>query len=177
MSRKVYKVLSVIAGVLLMAAGVYCLVREDVALETGVLLMGVVTLVSGIVELVIFARGRGLMFGSGWLLLDGILTVILSLFLLFNQVFTMLYLPFIFSAWLMFSGIFRIVSAVDLRALGVPRWGVTLAFAIIMTVIGFIGFMDPWVSIRAISLTVGAVFILEGIDSIMAGFISGRRGI
>ena len=175
MSRKAYRVLSVIAGVLLIAAGIYCLVREDVALATGALLLGIMTLVSGVVELTVFAKSHDVMFGSGWLLLDGILTVILSLFLLFNQFFTMLYLPFIFSAWLMFSGVFRIVSAFDLKALGVRHWGVTLVFAIILTVCGFIGFIDPWVGLEAVYVSIGAVFILEGIDSIIAGFVSGRR--
>ena len=36
----------------------------------------------------IFARGNRYMAGAGWFLLDGILTVLLSLFLLFHQAFT-----------------------------------------------------------------------------------------
>ena len=94
MNGKTIKVLSVIAGVLLIAAGVVCLMNQDVAVLSAGVLIGIFMLCSGILEVVMFSYGRKLMLGSGWLLLDGILTVLLSLFLLFNQAFTMVYLPY-----------------------------------------------------------------------------------
>ena len=124
-------------------------------------------LVSGVMEIVVFATTSGLLFGSGWLLLDGVLTVILSLFLLFNQWFTMMSLPFLFTLWLLFSGVSRFVSAFDLRALGVHEWGWILAMGIILILAGFICMMDPWVSVAAIGVTVGLVFLLEGISSVI----------
>ena len=114
-----------------------------------------------------FASTSGLLFGSGWLLLDGVLTVILSLFLLFNQWFTLLSLPLLFTLWLLFSGISRFVSAFDLRAMGVRGWGWVLAVGILLMVAGFICMMDPWVSVAAIGLTVGLAFLLEGVSSIV----------
>ena len=134
---------------------------------TAGLMVGVVMLVSGVMEIVVFATTSGLLFGSGWLLLDGVLTVILSLFLLFNQWFTMMSLPFLFTLWLLFSGVSRFVSAFDLRALGVHEWGWILAMGIILILAGFICMMDPWVSVAAIGVTVGLVFLLEGISSVI----------
>ena len=87
------RILNVAAGVLLIAAGIYCLCNQDVALLSAGLLLGIFLLLSGVAEIVVFAATSGVMLGSGWLLLDGILTVIMSLFLLFNQWFTMLSLP------------------------------------------------------------------------------------
>ena len=118
-NSKTMKVLNIIAGVLLIAAGVYCLCNQDIAALTAGLMVGIFMLVSGVIEIVVFAATSGVLFGSGWLLLDGILTVILSLFLLFNQWFTMMSLPLLFTVWLLFSGISRFVSAFDLRAFGV----------------------------------------------------------
>ena len=129
-------------------------------------------LVSGIIEIVVFAGTSGLMIGSGWLLLDGVLTVIMSMFLLFNQWFTMLSLPFLFTVWLLFSGISRFVSAFDLRALGVRSWGWVLAIGILLIIGGFVCMMDPWISVVAIGVTVGIVFILEGISAIVCACIS-----
>ena len=113
------RILNVAAGVLLIAAGIYCLCNQDVALLSAGLLLGIFLLLSGVAEIVVFAAASGVMLGSGWLLLDGILTVIMSLFLLFNQWFTLLSLPFIFTVWLMFSDLSRFVSAFDLHAPGV----------------------------------------------------------
>lgn len=167
MASKSMKVLNIIAGVLLIVAGIYCLCNQDIAAMTAGVMVGIFMLLSGVIEIVVFATTSGLLFGSGWLLLDGVLTVILSLFLLFNQWFTMMSLPFLFTLWLLFSGISRFVSAFDLRALGVRGWGWILTIGIILMVAGFICMMDPWVSVAAIGLTVGLAFLLEGISSIV----------
>ena len=161
------KALNIAAGVLLIAVGIYCLCNQDIAAMTAGLMVGILMLASGIIEIIVFAATSGLMFGSGWLLLDGVLTVILSLFLLFNQWFTMMSLPFLFTLWLLFSGISRFVSAFDLRAFGVRGWGWVLTVGIILMLAGFICMMDPWVSVAALGVTVGAVFLLEGVSSVV----------
>ena len=175
MSSKPMKILNIISGVLLIAVGIYCLCNQDIAAMTAGLMVGIFMLVSGMIEIIVFAATSGVMFGSGWLLLDGVLTVILSLFLLFNQWFTMMSLPFLFTLWLLFSGISRFVSAFDLRAFGVRGWGWILTIGIILMVAGFICMMDPWVSVAAIGLTVGLVFLLEGVSAIVYACIPRNR--
>lgn len=172
MSTKSFRILNIAAGSLLIAAGIYCLCNQDIAVLSAGLLLGLFMLVSGIIEIVVFAGTSGLLIGSGWLLLDGVLTVIMSMFLLFNQWFTMLSLPFLFTVWLLFSGISRFVSAFDLRALGVRSWGWVLSIGILLIIGGFVCMMDPWISVVAIGVTVGIVFILEGISAIVCACIS-----
>ena len=172
MSTKSMRIWSIISGALLIAAGIYCLCNQDVAVMSAGLLLGVFMLISGIAEIVVFAGTSGLLLGSGWLLLDGVLTVILSLFLLLNQWFTLMSLPFLFTAWLLFSGVSRFGSAFDLTALGVRAWGWVLALGIVLTVAGFVCMMDPWVSVAAMGVTVGVVFLLEGVSAIFYGCIS-----
>ena len=174
MSTKSVRVLNIAAGVLLIAAGVYCLCNQDIAVLSAGLLLGLFMLVSGVIEIAVFAGTSGVLIGSGWLLLDGVLTVIMSLFLMFNQWFTLLSLPFLFTIWLLFSGISRFVSAFDLRALGVRAWGWVLAIGILLIVGGFVCMMDPWVSVVAIGVTVGLVFILKGVSAIVCACISKR---
>ena len=175
MASKMMRVLNIVSGVLLILIGIYCLCNQDIAAATAGLMVGIFMLVSGIMEIVVFAATSRLLMGSGWLLLDGVLTVILSLFLLFNEWFTMLSLPFLFTLWLLFSGISRFVSAFDLKALGIRNWGWSLAVGIILMLAGFICMMDPWVSIAAVGMTVGLVFLLEGISSIIYACIPRTR--
>lgn len=177
MRTKTVRILNIVAGILLIAAGIYCLCNEDVAVLSAGLMLGIFMLAAGIAEIVVFAGTSGVLIGSGWLLLDGVLTVIMSLFLLFNQWFTLLSLPFIFTVWLMFSGISRFVSAVDLHALGVRSWGWVLAVGILLMVAGFICMMDPWVSAAAVGVTVGLVFLLEGISAIVCACISRTKDL
>ena len=177
MRTKTVRILNIVAGILLIAAGIYCLCNEDVAVLSAGLMLGIFMLAAGIAEIVVFAGTSGVLIGSGWLLLDGVLTVIMSLFLLFNQWFTLLSLPFIFTVWLMFSGISRFVSAFDLHALGVRGWGWVLAVGILLMLAGFICMMDPWVSAAAVGVTVGLVFLLEGISAIVCACISRTKDL
>ena len=177
MCTKTVRILNIVAGILLIAAGIYCLCNEDVAVLSAGLMLGIFMLAAGIAEIVVFAGTSGVLIGSGWLLLDGVLTVIMSLFLLFNQWFTLLSLPFIFTVWLMFSGISRFVSAFDLHALGVRGWGWVLAVGILLMATGFICMMDPWVSAAAVGVTVGLVFLLEGISAIVCACISRTKDL
>ena len=177
MRTKTVRILNIVAGILLIAAGIYCLCNEDVAVLSAGLMLGIFMLAAGIAEIVVFAGTSGVLIGSGWLLLDGVLTVIMSLFLLFNQWFTLLSLPFLFTVWLIFSGISRFVSAFDLHALGVRGWGWVLAVGILLMVAGFICMMDPWVSAAAVGVTVGMVFLLEGISAIVCACISRTKDL
>lgn len=177
MSKKTMRILSVLAGVLLVAAGIYCLCNQDVAVLSAGILLGLFMLCAGVLEIIIFSVGGGLIFGSGWLLLDGVLTVLLSMLLLFNQWFTMVSLPILFTLWLLFSGVSRFVSAFDLRMLGVRSWGLVLALGILLLVLGIVGLLDPVVSTVAFAITVGLVFILEGISIVACTLIAAKADL
>ena len=122
MSTKAIRIIDIAAGILLTAGGVFCLCNQDAAVVSAGILFGLFMLAAGIAEIVVFAGTSKTLLGSGWLLLNGVLTVIMALLLLFNQWFTLLSLPLLFTLWLLFSGIGRFVSAFDLRALGVRAW-------------------------------------------------------
>ena len=171
MRSTVSRVLWIIIGVLLVLAGVICFIDPGVALEAISLYLGISMLVSGILDVVVYAHGRQHMIGAGWILADGILTILLSLFLLLNQTITMLSLPYIFGMWLLFSGVGRIVNSLDLHRLGVKGWGWLTALGILLTVAGFLAFVAPVTQLFAIGVLSGVLLILQGITAIVhAGF-------
>ena len=174
MNKTLSRILWIVAGVLLIAAGVYCFVSPDAALGGLSLMLGLAMLFSGVVDIVIFASSRRYMLGSGWFLLEGIFTVLLAVFLLCNQAFTMLSLPFIFGMWLLFGGISRFVSSFDLQRLGVKGWGWFTALGVLLTVAGILSFYDPISGALALSWVSGLVLILQCVASIAWGCFSVR---
>ena len=174
MNQKVSRVLWIIAGVLLIIVGIYCLLNPDVGLLSLSLYIGIAMLISGIIDIIIFAKWNGKMFGAGWFLADGILTVLLALFLLFNQAFTMLSLPFIFSMWLLFSGINQFVNSFELQTFGVRGWGWLTALGVLLAVVGFFSLFDPIANLFALSILVGILLICEGVAAIVRACISQR---
>ena len=174
MSRTTSRVLWVIAGVLLVMAGIVCLRNPGAALTSMTMILGVAMLFSGIVDIVIFATAHNYMAGSGWFLLDGILTVLLSLFVLCNDLFIAIALPFIFGMWLLFSGIAKFVNSFDLQRLGVRGWGWLTALGVLLAVAGFVSFLSPMASIFAMAVIVGMLLIIQGIAFILRGCFSSR---
>lgn len=174
MSKTVSRVLWVLAGAVLIVAGVVCLIHPGIALSSASLLLGIVMLFSGIVDIIIFATGHAWMVGAGWFLVDGILTVLLSLFIFGNQWFTTLTLPFIMGMWLLFSGISKFVNSFDLQRLDVRGWGWFTALGILMAAAGFFSFWDPFIGTMAMAAVIGMILILQGIASILKGCFARR---
>lgn len=143
MNKTVSRVLWIVAGVLLIVAGGACMLHPGATLSGLSFLLGMAMLFSGVVDIIIFATAGSSIYGSGWFLVDGILTVLLSIFLLCNQMFTMMTLPYILGMWLLFSGITKFVNSFDLRRFGVRGWGWVTAFGLLMAAAGFLSFMDP----------------------------------
>ena len=155
-------------------AGVLCLASPGVAVESLALWFGLAMLFSGIVDVAVFAAGQSCMAGSGWFLVDGILTILLSLFLLFDQWFTALTLPFLFGMWLMFSGITKFANSFELKRLGIRGWGWFTVLGLVLAAAGFLSFLEPVASLLALSILVGVFFLLQGIASILRGCFSSR---
>ena len=174
MSKTLSRVLWVIAGVLLIIAGIVCLRNPDVALGSMSLILGIAMLFSGVVDILVFAWAHNYIAGSGWFLLDGIVTVLLSLFVLCNDLFIAIALPFIFGMWLLFSGISKFVNSFDLQRLGVRGWGWFTALGVLLAVAGFVSFLSPMASIFAMAVIVGMLLIIQGIAFILRGCFSSR---
>lgn len=171
------RVLWVIAGILLIIAGIFCLKSPAAAIAGLSLYLGIAMLFSGIVDIVIFASASGQIAGAGWFLADGIITVLLSLFILGDQWFTALTLPFIFGMWLLFSGISTFSNSFELKRLGIPGWGWFTALGVLLAVVGFFSFMDPFAGVGAMTVMVGVFLVLQGILSILRGCFSHRLWI
>ncbi|MGB8540972.1 MAG: DUF308 domain-containing protein [Candidatus Acidiferrales bacterium] len=67
----------VLVGLLYLAGGIYFLVHPLLGLGSLTLLLGVIILVAAVFELVAYFRSRG-QAGSGWLLLNGLITLLLG---------------------------------------------------------------------------------------------------
>ena len=177
MSRTMSRVLWIIAGVFLIIAGIGCMRNPGEVLYGLPFIFGVAMMFSGIVDIVIFAMGHDYIAGSGWFLADGILTVLMSLFVLDNGWFTTITISFIFGMWLIFSGITKFVNSFDLQRLGVRGWGWFTAIGVLLACAGFFSFLSPIASLVAMTTVVGVFLILQGIVSIMRGCFSGRLWI
>jgi uncharacterized membrane protein HdeD (DUF308 family) len=167
MNKTTSRILWLISGILLLIAGIISLIDPGVAVITVSTLLGIFMLVYGIVDIVIYAKGKNLIAGSSWLLVNGILTLIFAVFILFDQLFAALSLSFIVGMWLLISGIGKTSASLELKKSGVAGWGWFMATGIILTAAGFISFISPVSQLIAISALVGVLLLMQGISLII----------
>ena len=168
------RILGIVSGVLLIAAGVLSMWNPQAVARFLTVLFGVALLLSGLLDIAAFVKCRRAVLGADWILVDGILTVLMAVFLLCNQWLAGLAVPVIFSMWILFAGISSVVRSLDLKLFGVRGWGWFLLLGILQMVLGVMLFIQPVVASLAMGILIGTVLIFQGLAAIFAGLFSKR---
>lgn len=174
MDTTLSRVLWIISGVLLTLCGICCIINPGIGAQTLSVFLGLALLVSGIIDIVLFARLHVVLPQPGWILADGIITVLMALFLLGNNWLVTISLPILFGMWLLFTGISRFVGSFDLKKLGVRGWGWFTFLAVLLVVFGILAVIKPVAATMAIGIIIGVSLIVNGIAIIIHGILANR---
>lgn len=162
MKAGVSKTLWLIAGILLVFAGVLAIVAPLSVLLSLTIVFGLAMLIAGLISIVIYIFCCRHLYGAGWLLAEGILTSLLGLFVLCNQVTTLNVIPYIFGLWTVFSGVIRTVDSLEIKRFGVKGWYWMTLVGVACILLGFLAFIRPVIGVDIIGITMGVVFIAQG---------------
>lgn len=174
MKNTTLKMLWLISGILLIFVGVVAMVSPEQTLITVAFVLGLAMLISGVMDLIVFAMAHKMVIGAGWFLADGILTVLISLLLLFNQTVAAGAIPFIFAMWLIFSGVSKTIHSFDLKFLRVKDWGWFALLGIAQAAFGFICFLKPVAGAGIVSILIGVSLILQGAMALLKALFAQR---
>lgn len=131
--------------------------------------------VYGIAEIAYYVSHRKGHIVSGWVLADGIITVILGILLLFIPSMQILTMSIVFAVWVLFTGVTRTASAFSAMDMGVSNWGWSMAAGVIGILLGIWLLCDPLLAIMSIGFLVPLAFIMEGISGIATFFATGEK--
>lgn len=171
------KWLMLISGILIVILGIAMLFTPLQNLVVIAIFIGISMLISGMSEIASFcSEEKG--HRSGWMLASGILTALFAVWVLFGSGSEALAstFPFIFAAWVMSSGVMRIVGSISVKSEGSNLWGWILAFGILGMALGFLLLFSPLLSAIIISCSIGFMLVSYGIDSIIIFFRIKRIG-
>lgn len=124
---------------------------------------GVFLIAAGIIDFITYARIKDYMDGSGWVLANGVLDVILGVVFLAQPIATAFVLPFLAGIFVGIYGIFAIAMSVQMKALPGSGWGWSLASGILSIICGigfvvfpelFAFFVAVWMVVRGITMAV-----------------------
>ena len=157
-----------IAGILLIALGVYFIINPNITLVSAAWVLGFLTLFTGISKLVFTFRTQAFIPNSGTRMLSALLDIFFGCFFLFHLMGTAVSLPFVFVIWVIMEGISVIVLSFDYKKIGFPYWWTLLLLGIIGVVLGILGLKNMDVTAVTLSVLISIAVILFGVAHILA---------
>lgn len=162
---------NLIGGILLVILGIISFATPVANLAAISIAICLIVIIYGIFLIIAYSSFPKA-FRSGWMLVMGILSILLGIWMLSSGGITALTetLPYIFAVWLMVSSLSLIASSIDLKDMKVSGWVWELILGIIGVVLGFILMFDPITSALTLSFMLAYVFLFKGISDIIVFF-------
>lgn len=173
LERKHIDWVELIEGILLILLGVFAFVYPDSLVTGGVILYGIVAVITGIIEIVIYVQiERHTGFGPIVSLITGILSVMAGIMLLTYPGAGRGIVAFLFPLWFITHCISRL-SHLNLvrRLMGTFAYWFSLILNILGLILGFLMILNPWLSIVSVAVIVGIYLVLAGVESIIIAIV------
>lgn len=165
--------LTIFSGVLMLACGAFCFMNLGQTFLSLAFVVGIVMVINGIIHTLAYLVGRGLHNkgdNNGWILVDGLITLVLGILVLCNQLVIDIAIPMVFGMWVLVSGILRIEAASRInREKKSTNFKSTLVTGILTIMIGIFGFINPIMSWVSVVFLLGIFLCIQGINVIELG--------
>ncbi len=151
----------VIRGAIAILFGIMALISAQFVLLFLIYLFGAYALLDGIIAVILSLQERSI--ASRWwvLLLAGIFGIVLGLVTFFRPGTIALVIFYLVAAWLLVTGIFEIISAFTLAAVGI-EW-LLVGAGVLSIIVSIIFFLHPVASILSIVWLLGVFALVYGV--------------
>ena len=167
------RILTIISGILMVLSGVFCFVNPGQTFLALAFIIGIVMVINGIIHTMAYLIGRGFHNrgdNNGWILTDALITLLLDILVLCNQLVADTVIPMVFGMWILVSGILRIEAATRIdRVRKRANFMTTLLTGILTVIIGIFGFINPLVMLLSTTVLLGIFLVMEGVNIIELG--------
>ena len=167
------RILTLAGGFLMVAAGIFCFINPGQTFMTMAFVIGSVMVINGLIHTLGFLLARG-SFGigdnNGWILIDAILTLLLGILILCNQLTVDIAIPMIFGMWVLVSGLLRFEASTRINRQKKPaNFRAALITGIVTIVVGLFGFINPLITYVSVVALLGIFMVVQGANSIELG--------
>lgn len=152
-----------IAGILCIALGVAVFVFPLASYVTVAILLGVLMLLTGIVQLVLASTSSNYIAQRGYMIVAGILDIIFGVFLCVYPGITMIMLPVIMGIWMMYRSLMLIAFGGDMDTFKIAGRGFITVGGVLLLLLSILVILNPF------SIGVATVILLAGTGLILLG--------
>ena len=125
---------------------------------------------------VLFALfSSALILGSGFLVLQGVVTLSLGIFFVVYRDASLVMITFALAFYFLFNGISKIVTSLDLAKLKSKTWWVTTIIGVLYIALSIVLFTFTSESSNVVSYLIGSFFIISGVFGVLELFDTFKR--
>ena len=181
------KVISVLAGALMILAGIYCLITPEMTYLTFAWVIGISMILDGAGRVINWFLLRKIVKVSGWHLAGAIVSLVFGLVLVGDgllQFYLDMFIITMAAIWIAAIGVIRIAHALQLRKIrtavqsALPTtfigqdWWIGLILGILLTLFGVLSLFHPIVLMMTIGIDIGIAVIMACVNMIHLGTAS-----
>ena len=167
------RMLTIIGGALMLLTGIFCFINPGQTFLAIAFVIGLVMVLNGLIHICAYMLGRGWNNkgdNNGWILTDALITLLLGILVLCNQLVADTAIPLVFGMWVLVSGILRIESATHInKDKKISNFRSAMLTGILTSLIGLFGFINPLVEWLSTIILLGIFMVMQGINIIELG--------
>lgn len=127
----------------LLFAGIFVINKPDSVLYNISWELGLCMLISGLVNIFIYIKNKHRLHGARWLLADGMITVLISIFPIIHDAVLPQVIPVFFGIWELTLGVMKFIESVELYDEKISGWYLFTIIGIFEMISGVISLIEP----------------------------------
>ncbi|HIU96554.1 MAG TPA: DUF308 domain-containing protein [Candidatus Copromorpha excrementipullorum] len=167
------RILTIISGILMVLTGAFCLMNPGQTFLSLAFVVGLIMVLNGLIHALAYFIGRGLHNrgdNNGWILTDALLTLLLGILILCNQLVADAAIPLVFGMWMLVAGILRIEASTHIdKERKRSNFRTTMITGILTVLVGLFGFINPLVQWMTTAVLLGIFLVMQGVNVIELG--------
>ena len=171
----VNKILSGLCNVLWVVLGIVAIVSPQAFANSLGTIAGSFMIIIGALFVLFALFSSALILGSGFLVLQGVITLSLGIFFVAYRDASLIMITFALAFYFLFNGISKIVTSVDLAKLKSKTWWVTTIIGVLYIALSIVLFTFTSESSNVVSYLIGSFFIISGVFGVLELFDTFKR--
>jgi len=152
-----------ISGFIFIGLGLWIVLSPLQSYFTISMFLAATVCIAGLMEVMFSLINHKNLHGWGWYLAGGIIDIVVGGYLLAYPLLTMVLLPVLLGAWMLYRGIVTFSHSFSLRSLGLKGWRWLLLAGIIIILLGALILVNPVLGVFNFVVWTGFAFIMSGV--------------
>ncbi len=171
---KTVQILWILACLVLLFAGIFVINKPDSVLYNISWELGLCMLLTGLINIFIYIKNKWYLHGARWLLADGMITVLLSIFPIIHEAVLPQVIPVFFGIWELTLGVLKFIEAIELNDEKIKGWYLFALIGVFEMVSGAVSLIEPLDHAIGHNHVIAVIFFVQSLGVIFKIFMYNR---